>query len=145
MLRLYLHKPAVVMAAQVDLHGNAAVYPQHEIDFKNVTVGNSTLIVPGMTVLYGTAPGKDDLGRNRIARLSVDYPTFRTEVGRFSLGLGDGEVDLIENSYMTVLEDYRVWAKIPRMIGAVIRKDGTVPAFGNVDKPRPVAMRGQAW
>jgi hypothetical protein len=141
-LRLYLHKPAVIMAAQVDLHGNAPVYPQNEVDFKNVTAGSHTALRPGMTVLYGTAAGKDDLGRNRIARLSVDYPTFRTEVGRFSQGTGDGEVTLVENSYMTVLEDHRVWAKIPQFLGGAIFKDGEVNAFNHVDRPIPVANGG---
>ena len=150
-LRVYLHSPKVAMVAKVDMHGFHAVYPQDEIDFMSVSVGSHTAIQPGMTVLYGSAPGRDDRGRNRIRYIDPTNPSFRTQVGRFSRGIGDGEVDIgndteeswvYEDIYMTVLEDYRVWAKIPHFLGGVIWKDSDINAFGTVDKPPPVANGG---
>lgn len=141
-LRMYLHKPKVVMVAQVDLGGNQAVYPQDHIAFKNVTVGAYTVLRNGMTVLLGTAPGKDDLGRIRYMLMDKLYPTNVMIVSRFSQGIGDGEGTLIENTYITVWEEYRLWAKIPRMNGGVVYKDAQWWAFENAANPPPVANAG---
>jgi len=139
---MYLHKPKVVMVAQVDLGGNQPVYPQIVIAFKNVTTGAYTALRNGMTILLGTAPGKDDYGRLRYKHMDDDYPTNVMHVSRFSQGTNDGEGVLVENSYLTVLEEYRVWVKIPRMIGSVVYKDGEEWANVNAKYPPPVANAG---
>lgn len=141
-LRMYLHKPKVVMVAQVDLGGNTAVYPQDHIAFKNVTVGAYTALRAGMTILLGTAPGKDDLGRIRYMYMNSLYPTNGMVVSRFSQGIGDGEGTLIENTYITVWEEYRLWAKVPRMQGGVVYKDAQWWASQNAANPPPVANAG---
>lgn len=110
MLRLFVLAPATVFAAQV----NAASfdYPLAEVPYDGVTTGAYGDIQPGMTVLFGSAPGLDDLGRQRIRKAATADTLY---FGRSSRGTHDGEVKLSDNAHITVLDDYRVWAKIPRI------------------------------
>jgi len=141
-LRMYLHKPKQIFICQVDLGGNQPVYPQYAIAIKNISLGTIGILKEGMTLLLGTAPGKDDYGRIRFKHMSPDFPTNVIHVSRFSHGTNDGEGHLVENSYITILEEFRVWAKVPRMIGAVVYKDGEY--WGNVNSkyPPPCANAG---
>lgn len=106
--RLFILSPAVIFAARV----NQAdfVYPLDEITFDTVTAGAFGDIKPGMTVLLGNAAGSDNRGRQRVRKAAATNTLY---IGRSSQGVRDGEVNLADNQYITVLDDRRVWAKIP--------------------------------
>jgi len=135
---LFLLEPTVIFAARVNQSEFA--YPVAEVTFDTVTTGAFGDIKPGMTVLFGTSAGADDLGRARI-RAAATSDTLK--IGYSSQGDHDGEVNLSNNQYITVWDDYRVWAKIPRFL-----EDGTVykdydEAIGtNGTAPPPVANAG---
>ncbi len=137
-LRLYLLSPAVVFAARVNQA--SFTYPLAEVTYDTVTTGAYGDIQVGSTVLFGTAAGLDDLGRQRI-RKSADAT--KIYIGASSQGIRDGEVDLADNAYITVLDDYRVWSKPPRIEDdGTIYKDWDLAFTGNGDEPPPVANGG---
>lgn len=107
-MRLFLLQPATIFAARVNQ--SSFTYPLGECEFDTVTTGAFGDIKVGMTLLFGTAAGDDDLGRQRIRKVADSDTIF---FGRSSQGVRDGEVKLQDNAYITVLDDYRVWAKIP--------------------------------
>lgn len=117
---LFLLKPAPVFKARLNLASPS--YPFQRLPYDTVTLGAYTDIREGMTVFLGTSDGADDLGRGRV-RLSENGVATATDiyVGQFSRGRRDGEFDLQDNAYITVLDDYRVWSVVPR-----ITSDGTV-------------------
>ncbi len=137
-LRLFLLSPATVFAAQVNQA--AFAYPIGEVAYDGVTVGAYTDIQPGMTVLFGSTAGADDLGRQRIRKAPTDSVLY---IGRSSRGVRDGEVDLADNAYITVLNDYRVWAKIPYIDDdGDMWKDHDLAVGTNTTTPPPVANAG---
>src|SRR3990167_4304680 len=115
-LKFFLLAPTTVFAARV----NAAsfTYPIDEVQFDGVTTGTFSGILPNMTILFGSTAGASDLGVTRVRKLADSDTLF---FGRSSQGDHYGEVDLADNCYITVLNDYRVWAKIPN-----IASDGTI-------------------
>lgn len=116
-------------------------YPSIQLTFDTVTLGAYTDVLPDMTLLLGTSEGADDLGRVRVKYLasSVAIPIPRT-----SQGIEDGQLSIQDNAYITVLDDYRVWAKIPYfdLDNGFDYKDGNIPVgIYNVDIP-PVSNCG---
>jgi hypothetical protein len=105
-------------------------------------LGNYTQLINGMTVTFGAAPLGTELGRIRYIQMDVDFPTNVMIVSRYSQGIEDGQATVPDNCYVTVWDEFRVWAKIPWMLGAVINKDTYYPAFGRVEKPIPKANAG---
>jgi hypothetical protein len=90
-----------------------------------------------MTLLLGSTQGADDLGRQRIRK---DPTSDTLYVGWSSIGNHDGELNLADNAYITVLNEFRVWAKIPR-----ITNNGTIYKDYDVTfekDPPPVANAG---
>jgi len=139
MLRLFILQPTVIFEARVNQDSFA--YPLTELEFDGVTTGAFGDIEPGMTVLFGSAAGDDDYGRQRI-RLAADSDTIF--IGRSSQGTRDGEADLVDNAYITVLSDYRVWAKAPYIDGSGESfKDEIDWSDETTDNP-PVANAGAA-
>lgn len=145
MLRLFLLNPAVVMAARVNLA--SAEYPLDQIPFDGVTTGAYTSVLPGMTVLLGGAAGLDDYGRQRVRKAATSDTIY---VGRSSQGTRDGELHGADNAYITVLNDYRVWAKIARIDvdgstdppTVTTFKDADIEVDDNTIEPPPVANCG---
>jgi hypothetical protein len=133
---LHLLAPATVFAARVNQA--SFTYPLAQVTFDGVTTGAYGDIVPGMTVLFGTAAGADDRGRQRVRKAATSSLLY---VGWSSRGIRDGELDLSDDLYITVLDDYRAWAKIPRITQAgVMYKDfDTVIADGT---PAPPVANG---
>lgn len=107
-LRLFLLQPEIVFAARINQATIA--YPLLDITFDGVTTGAYTDIVPGMTVVFGSTPGASDLGRQRIRKWATSDTLY---IGRSSQGVRDGEVDVEDDAYISVWNDYRVWGKIP--------------------------------
>lgn len=143
-MRLYIHQPEVLFAARV----NQAVftYPLDEITFDTVTTGAAGNVGDGMTLLLGSTAGADDLGRQRVKSTTSTL----IRIGRSSRGTRDGELDVVDNAHITILGEFRVWAKIPYIDeDGDIFKDGTTGAAsgdlsGNVTDPPPIANAGAA-
>ena len=108
MLRLFLLNPETIFAARVNQA--SFDYPLAEVTFDGVTTGAYTDILPGMTVLFGSSAGADDYGRQRVRKAAMSDTLY---FGRSSRGVRDGEVDLADDAYIAVLDDYRIWSKIP--------------------------------
>ena len=137
MWRLYMHQPSVILAARVNMA--SATYPLDEITYDGVTVGSSGNVWPGMTVLLGSSAGADDYGRQRVR----DYPSSSVlPVGRSSIGTRDGELTVVDNAYITVLDEFKVWAKIPVIDGDTIYKDSDILPSDNLENPAPKANGG---
>ena len=107
-LRLFVLQPDAVFAANVDQ--SSFSYPLTSVTFDTPSTGAYTDIKDGMTVLFGSGAGKDDFGRTRVRGVAA---SLTLNIARSSQGTRDGEIDLIDNTFITVLNDYRVWAKIP--------------------------------
>ena len=141
---IYFDIPTVVFKARVNLA--SASYPLLVLPFDTVTVGAYGDLIPDMTLLLGTTEGADDLGRVRVHNFATS--TY-IPVGRISHGEGDGTLSVQDNAYITVLDDYRVWSKIPRMIidpetdeDITTFKDADIPVLSYNDEIPPVANSG---
>jgi hypothetical protein len=140
-LRLYIHKPKVIMRARLNMT-DVTTYPLDILNFDSVTLGNVTLLKETMTLLLGSGPDKDDYGMVRYRYMDPDFPTTQMHVSRYSQGTGIGELDRHDNAYITVLEDYRVWAKIPYFAGGAMWKDYDIGSYLNNGKPPGVPNGG---
>jgi len=139
--RMYLLQPAVVLAARVNVV--AATYPLDVLSVDGVTAGSVVATKAGMTLLLGSAAGLDDYGRGRIRSDGAGASLF---VGRSSYGTHDGELSVVDNAYVTVWNDRRVWAKIPYLTPAgVIFKDSNLAVEWRTTTPPPVANCGQGF
>lgn len=131
-MRLFLLEPEVVFAARVNQA--SFTYPIFQVEWDGTSSGAFTNVKENMTVLFGTTPGGDDLGRQRTIATAETTTLY---FGRSSRGTKDGEVYLADNAYITVLNDYRVWAKIPYIDSSgTIYKDGLF-AFGGQTEDIP--------
>jgi len=137
-LRLFLAQPTIIFAARV--HQGSFAYPIAQVTFDGVTTGAYGDIVPGMTVLFGSSAGGDEYGRQRVRKAATSSILY---FGRSSRGTRDGEVDLVDNAHITVLNDYRVWSKIPYIDDdAIVYKDNDLPVGTYTTDPPPVANAG---
>lgn len=139
--RVYLHNPLLLFEARINLP--AATYPLLEIPFDTVTVAPADMsaLRPGMTVMLGDPPGS--LGRQRIRAFSG---ADRLYVGRSSQGTHDGELWAIDNAFVRVYQDFRVWTKPPffAVAGDVETqfKDADIAVGDYYAEPPPVANAG---
>lgn len=140
---LYIHQPTAIFKARVNMPGTIT-YPITSLIFDGVTLGAFGDVFFDMTILLGSADGLDDLGRTRVQNnaTSTTIPLMRT-----SQGVEDGELTIVDNAYITVLDDFRVWSKIPRIDDDGIQyKDTVVPVgtFTAGDEP-PIANCGPGF
>lgn len=141
---LYLHTPAAIFKARANMPGTIT-YPITSLVFDTVTVGAFGDVFFDMTLLLGSTEGADDLGRTRVQNnaTSTTIPLMRT-----SQGVEDGELTIVDNAYITVLDDFRVWSKIPSFSedGTIQYKDTVVPVgtFTAGDEP-PIANCGPGF
>lgn len=137
---LWLLQPEVVFRAQVNLAD--AEYPLDEIPFDNVTIGADTDIRAGMTLVLGSAPGLWDLGMQRVKSAT----STEIAVGRSSQGANVGELDVQDDVYIDVWDDFRVWAKIPRINSSGVQfKDGDIAVGDYGEEQTPVANGGTGY
>mgnify|MGYP000561855001 FL=1 len=115
-MKLYLASPQPIFKARVD-GPDAFAFPMRDIEYDTVTLGTYSDIWPNQTVFLGSTEGASDLGVTRVRALA-DSNTL--PIGLSSRGVRYGEIDPVDNCYITVLSDWRVWPKIPR-----IDADGT--------------------
>lgn len=121
---LYLHTPTPLFKARVNMA--TVTYPVSSLVYDGVTLGAFADITFDATLLLGTFEGGDDLGRVRVKSLA-DVNSI--PIGRASQGIEDGMLDVQDNAFITVLHDYRVWAKLPYfdLDAGIDYKDGDVP------------------
>lgn len=146
MIYAYWHKPPIVFQGRVASSYSPLVYPVQYLDVDSYAVGNPSLVVPGMTMLLGSYAGGSDLGRCRIKKASGSstiYPAWSEQ------GVHDGELTPSIGAYVTVLAEYRLWAKIPRInistdpnILPTIWMDGDILSADYPTAPPPVANVG---
>lgn len=123
---LYLYRPAVVFAARVN--AAAASYPLASIPYDGVTTGSIAAVQMGMTVLIGSTAGASDRGRSYVRAENWAAGDVGTAsalyIGYSAQGSRPGEIDLVDDSYITVLDLYEVWTRPSRMLASgVIKKD----------------------
>jgi hypothetical protein len=110
---LWIMKPRRVFVARVNQATTS--YPTAQITFDNVTTGAYTDLQVGMTVLIGTSEGAWDLGRSYVRADSTTYEDVATStvlyIGYSSRGRRAGEVELLDNAYVTVLDLYEMWER----------------------------------
>lgn len=140
-MHLYLDIPTPIFKARLNLA--SAVYPLTALPFDGVTLGTYDLIQPDMTLILGTTDGADDLGRVRVQNLAS---TTSIPIGRVSQGIEDGTITAQNDAYITVWDDYRVWARIPvETADGDVFKDSDVPVGDfNTELP-PVANCGPGF
>lgn len=144
-VHLFMLSPTPVFKARVNLA--AATYPISSIPYDGVTLGAFGDIEFGMTIALGTADGLDDLGRGRIRDGSTGSAL---KVARSSQGRRDGEFDVVDNSYITVWDDYRVWARVPHIDSTdpdvpVFYKDDDIAVGTFTTNPPPVSNCGPGF
>lgn len=112
---LFVLQPRVIVTGQV-----AATfvdeYPLSDVPTNDVVVNDEILtfdqiVKAGQTVIFGSTPGGDDKGRQRIRRVFDDSVLL---IGLSSEGTRDGEVDLEIGDYFEIWDDYRIWSKVQR-------------------------------
>lgn len=141
-LFMYIHSPTTVFAARVNQ--TSFPNPLMTVTFDTVTTGHYSVIEEGMTILFGSTAGGDDLGRLPVRRDTSGLVSTSTllYVQRASQGVGDGEVSLVDNAYITILNQYLVWSVPPYITDAgVVYKNGNVPYVANIAQ-RPQANTG---
>lgn len=133
-VRLYAHVPTTIFRARVNMPGTIT-YPITALTFDGVTLGVFGDIQPDMTLMLGTTADADDLGRVRVQNLAS---ATQIPVGRVSQGIEDGTLYVQDNAYISVWEDYRVWAKLPYMNTdtGIDHKDGDI-IVGDYDTEQP--------
>lgn len=137
-VKVFWLRPEIVFAARVNLA--SPTYPIADIPYDGVTTGAYTDTHADMFFTLGSAPGLDDYGRGRL-RQQATATTLK--VGRSSQGTEDGQLNVVDNAYITVYTDYRVHAKIPVIGGDYNEyKDTDIPVGDRTEKPPPVANLG---
>lgn len=115
---LWIDRPQVIFAARVNQA--SFTFPLTEITFDTVTTGAYTDVLKDMTLLIGSSAGADDLGRVRIRKVPTSSILYIQES---SNGTRDGELNPSDNSWITILEEYRIWTIAPRYASGVAWKD----------------------
>ena len=116
--RLYLgvHKPASIFTARV---AGAVSYPLYQIAFDGGSPASGSIIKSGMTLWIGSAAGLRDKGQMRVRGDQTAAATGNLAVSE----LGNYAIDIDDNDYFTVVEDYRIAAKFPRYSGGAWKMD----------------------
>lgn len=138
----WIHQPRIVFQAQVNQ--STFTYPIMQVTYDNVTVGAYADAEPELTILFGTTQGADDRGRQRVRLNNAGVYANGTTLyfGRSSLGTGDGEVRLADNTWITVLELRQIWATPPFITKTgQMFKDGDI-VFGNNKSQPPLSNAG---
>lgn len=141
-IKVLWYQPPVVFAARVNMPSGIA-YPIQDITYDGVTTGVYTDCQFDMFFTLGSAAGLDDYGRGRLRAA----PTATVlKLGRASQGFNDGELNVVDNAYITVYKDWRVMSKIP-VIGADYNeyKDADIPVGDLTAEPPPIANCGPSY
>lgn len=139
---LFLHTPSIVFQAKANMP--PATYPLYLFLYDEVTIGSYLNIREDMMLLLGTTPGGDDLGRVRIRKnlSGVTATSSIIYIQRSSQGILDGEIDMQNDAYVTVLDFFPLWS-IPQLIDSngIMYEDSEI-AFSDTIHLLPVANAG---
>ncbi len=137
-MRLFLHEPTVVFAARVNQ--TTFTYPIASVTFDTVTTGAYTDISDSQTILFGSTAGASDLGQARVRLTPTSTVLY---FGLSSQGNRIGEVNPVDNCYVTVVDSMLIWSKVPYIdASGVTYFDGDVAYTNqNVQSP-PVSNAG---
>lgn len=107
-------KPRILFQARVNLA--SASYPLANVPYDGVTTGAYTDLKVGMTIVFGTEAGAWDLGHTYVRGDLVQNvaTSSNIQIGYCSRGRRPGEVDLIDNAYITVFDTYEMWKRQSR-------------------------------
>lgn len=143
--RIFAHKPARILEGQVPPDETSWEYPLEELTIYNTISGNLANVKAGMTVLVGSFPGNDDYG-STFVRHDYDGVSGTIQIARAPQGNRAGELNLRPDAYVTVLDDYRIWAKVPKFVldgeDVTVYKHTDIEFGTNVTLPPPVANAG---
>lgn len=103
-LYLSVFQPTIVFQAQINDSG--ITKGARVISFDNVTLGSWTAVGDGMTMLIGSTPGADDLGKIRIRQAAVSSITVSE----------NSNIAWANDAYITVQRFWRVDPIYPRII-----------------------------
>jgi hypothetical protein len=141
----FLLKPTVVFTGRPS-YGGTFPYPSDFLPYDTSTDSGASGVKAGMTVTLGDTLHGSNLGRGRVRTDLTDAGAIN--VGRFSQGTLDGQFDLDHDAYITVWNDYRVWAKLPVIAQSggttTLYKDSSIVG-GITATPRPVANGGPGY
>lgn len=143
---VYVHAPAVVLQAQLL---SIPLFPAGALIYDTPTIGVYTDVQAEMTVLLGTAPGGDDLGRTRIREYGFTTTVASSGalyIQRSSRGNNDGEIDPFVGCWITVLDLRMIWSTPPFITvtplgDSTTYKDGD-KTFNRIKAFRPVPVIG---
>lgn len=102
--KLYIDRPETIFAARVNQ--TTFTYPLSQVTFDTVTTGAFGSIEVGQTVLFGSTAGAADLGRQRVRLAATSTVLY---IGESSDGDQDGQLNLADNMFITVINDRRLW------------------------------------
>ena len=141
---LFLHEPTVVFKARANT-GGIAVYPNQLFLYDGVTVGAYTDLREDMLLLIGSSDGADDYGRVRL-RKNANTGNVATStilyINRSSQGAFDGEVDLVDDAYLTVLDAFWLHSIPPLIDSNGIIYEDAESAFTDSKHLLPIANAG---
>lgn len=127
-------QPDTVLACQ--LNGEPSGDPVTSITFDNVTQGAFGDVVPGMTLWVGSAAGGRDKGTCRARKAATSDTLYIAE---------DSAIDWADDDYLTVVENYELWVKYPRIVAndsITFYKDWEETYSDQHEKWPPVAIMG---
>lgn len=134
---LCVYTPPVIFACSVDQA--SFIYPIASITYDAVTTGAYTDINIGMTVkVYNSGGTFKGWGRIRL-----DATVDTLYIG----ALSSGDITFADDDLIEVLDDYRIWTKIPRIdasdpLNATFYKDYDLSYVAQGSQPPPVANVG---
>lgn len=139
---LYFYQAPAVLKARVNMPGTIT-YPVTELTFDGVTLGDYTDVVADLTLLLGSTDGGDEYGRTRVQNVATSTTI---PVGRVSQGNNDGELNVVDNAFVTVLLEFRVWSKLPYSAPSGIDyKDANIEVGDYNENPPPQANMGTGF
>jgi len=131
---LSVWKPAAVFAARVN-QTFATSNGVAEITFDTVTTGAYTDVIEGMTLWIGSAAGLYDIGRARVRKAASSTVLY---IGETS------SITWADDLYLTVVNEFALWARHPRIVSDVIYADYDVAYTDQNENLSPVPVMGAA-
>lgn len=112
-LYLSIFTPNVVMSCQPT---GTLARGDRTIPFMGVTTGSYTGIESGMTLLVGTSPGSDDLGKIRIKSATVSEITVAE----------NSHINWAQATHLTVLRYWELWPIYPKIISDPLDSENVI-------------------
>ena len=131
------YNPAPIFVARVNLA--SPTYPIQDIPFDSPTVGAYTDAHADMLFTLGSAEGLDDRGRGRLRAAAT---ATLLKVNRSSQGTDDGSLDVVDDAWISVYPDFRVWSKVATIQNHIEYKDTDLAVGDLTEFPVPICNMG---